>query len=75
MIEGSIILNKKVVRKLLDEEFQENEIPKDVFKEELVRTFRKHAEGNYHEWLKDNFKLFFDYGKPDWQWIRERIKK
>jgi len=27
-----------------------------------------------HEWLKDNFKSFFNHGNPDWEWIRERIK-
>ena len=25
--------------------------------------------------IKDNFKSFFNYVKPDWQWVRERIKK
>jgi len=26
------------------------------------------------EWLKDNFKAFFNHGDPDWEWIRERIE-
>ena len=69
------MLDRKVVRELLDEELQENKIPKNVFKEELVRTFRKYVKDNYYEWLKDNFKLFFNYGNPNWQWTRKRIKK
>jgi len=28
-----------------------------------------------YEWLKDNFKSFFKHGEPDWEWIRERIKR
>ena len=69
------MLDRKVARELLDEELQENKIPKNVFKEELVRTFRKYVKDNYYEWLKDNFKLFFNYGNPNWQWTRKRIKK
>ena len=69
------MLDKKVVRDFLDEELEEMEIPKDIFKEELVKTFCKYVEDDYYEWLKDNFKSFFNYGKPDWRWIRERIKK
>ena len=69
------MLGRKVVREPLDEELQENKIPKNVFKEELVRTFRKYVKDNYYEWLKDNFKLFFNYGNLNWQWTRKRIKK
>lgn len=25
------------------------------------------------EWLKDNFKSFFNHGDPDWEWIRGRL--
>ena len=48
MIEGRIVLGRKVVRELLDEELQENKIPKDVFKEELVRTLYKYVENDYY---------------------------
>lgn len=50
-------------------------MPDDIFKEVLVETFCKYIEDDYYEWLKDNFKSFFNYGKPDCKWIRERIKK
>jgi len=69
------VLDRKVVRELLDEELKEVEIPKDIFKEALAEAFCQYVEDDYYEWLKDNFKSFFNYGNPDWLWIRERIKK
>ena len=69
------MLDRKVVREFLDEEFKEMEIPKDISEEALIDTFCKDVEDDFYEWLKDNFKSFFNYGNPDWQWIRERIKK
>jgi len=69
------VLDRKVVREFLDEELKEIEIPEDIFKEVLVETFCKYVEDDYYEWLKDNFKSFFNSGNPDWQWTRARIKK
>jgi hypothetical protein len=51
------------------------EIPDDITNEAIVETFCNYVEDDYYEWLKDNFKSFFNYGKPDWQLIRERIEK
>jgi len=75
MIGGSIVLDRKVVREFLDEEFTGIEIPDDITNEAIVETFCNYVEDDYYEWLRDNFKSFFNYGKPDWQWIRERIEK
>ena len=75
MIGGIIVLDREVIREFLDEELKEIEVPDDIFKEVLAGAFCKYVEDDYYEWLKDNFKSFFNYGKPDWQWIRERIKK
>jgi len=72
---GSVVLDRKVVREFLDEELKETKIPNDIFKEVLVEAFCKYVEDDYCDWLKDNFKSFFNCGNPDWQWIRERIKK
>jgi len=69
------MLDKKTVSEFLNEELEEVEIPNDIFKEALVKAFCRYAEDDYYEWFKDNFKSFFNCGNPDWQWIRERIKK
>ncbi|MCJ7788853.1 MAG: hypothetical protein MUP69_01490 [Candidatus Atribacteria bacterium] len=69
------MLDKKVVREFLDEELKEIEIPDDITNEAIVETFCNYVEDDYYEWLKDNFKSFFNYGKPDWQLIRERIEE
>jgi hypothetical protein len=69
------MLDREVVREFLDEELRETKIPDDILKESLVETFCKYIEDDYYDWLKDNFKSFFNYEKPDWQWVRERIEK
>ena len=69
------MLDKKVIREFLDEELEEIEAPDDISKEVLVEAFCKYVEDDYYEWLKENFKSFFNYGKPDWQWIREKVEK
>ena len=68
------MLDREVVREFLEEALSEAEIPEDIFKEELVETFCKYIEDDYYEWLKDNFKSFFNSGNPDWQWVRQKIK-
>ena len=75
MIEGKSMLDRKDVKKFLDGELKETETPDDIFKEVLVETFCKYLKEDYYEWLKDNFKSFFNYGKPDWRGLREGIKK
>ena len=59
----------------MDEELEEIEIPKGISEKALVEAFCKYVEDDYYEWLKNNFKSFFNYGKPNWQWIREKIEK
>ena len=70
------MLDRQVVEELLDWEFEEGdwEIPKGISKEALVEAFCQYVEDDYYEWLKDNFKSFFDHGNPDWDWIRKKIK-
>jgi hypothetical protein len=69
------LLNRKVVKEFLDEELRGVEVPEHLSKEAIVETFCKYVEDDYYEWLKDNFKSFFNYGNPDWDWIRQRIKR
>ena len=70
------MLDRAVVEEFLDSEFEELElkIPKNIRKEKLVEAFCQYVEDDYYEWLKDNFKSFFNHGEPDWKWVRERIK-
>lgn len=69
------MLDREVVRELLEEELDGIEMPTDISTKALVETFCKYVEDDYYEWVKDNFKSFFNYGNPDWKWIRGRIKK
>jgi len=70
------MLDRDVVKEFLDCEFEdmELEIPKDISREQLVEAFCQYTEDDYYEWLKDNFKSFFNHGNPDWEWIGKRIE-
>ena len=70
------MLDRAVVEQFLDDKFEdwELEIPADIDKEALVEAFCQYVEDDYYEWLKDNFKSFFEHGNPDWDWIRGRIE-
>ena len=68
------MLDRDVVEEFLDCELEDIEIPEDILKDDLVEAFCQYTEDDYYEWLKDNFKSFFDHGNPDWDWIREKIK-
>jgi len=69
------MLDRAVVEEFIDSEFEdlELEIPEDIEKEVLVEAFCQYVEDDYYEWLKDNFKSFFEHGEPDWDWIKGRI--
>lgn len=70
------MLDREVVKDLLGEELKERgiRIPKGISKEALIETFCEYTEDDYYEWLKDNFKTFFNHGMPDWNWIKERME-
>ena len=70
------MLDRKVVEEYINDEFEDSdwEIPKDIPKSVLIETFCQYTEDDLYEWLKDNFKSFFNHGDPDWDWIRGRIK-
>ena len=67
------MLDRDVVAEFLDCEFEDMEMPEDIDKEKLVEAFSQYVEDDYYEWLKDNFKSFFNPGDPDWKRISERI--
>jgi len=68
------MLDRGVVGEFLDCELEDMTVPQDIDKNKLVEAFCDYVEDDYYEWLKDNFKSFFDHGDPDWKWIRERIE-
>jgi len=70
------MLDRAVVEGFINWEFEEGdwEIPGDISKDALVETFCQYMEDDYYEWLKDNFKSFFNHANPDWEWIRDKIK-
>lgn len=70
------MLDRTVVSKFLKEESKAifKNKPKDISEKILVETFCRYTEGDYYEWLKDNFNSFFSNGQPDWSWIVGRVK-
>ena len=50
-------------------------IPPNIRISDLVDAFVDYAENDYYEWLKDNFKSFFNHNDPDWHWIGTRISQ
>lgn len=70
------MLDRSVVQEFLDWEFEEREweLPRDIDKVTLVETFCRYVEDDLSEWLRDNFKSFFDHGDPDWGWIKGRVR-
>jgi len=70
------MLDREVVKEFLEEELKdcEIEIPKDISEEVILDAFCKFVEDDCYEWLKDNFKSFFNHSDPIWDWIRDRIE-
>ena len=70
------MLDRAVVEEFLDWECEEGdwEIPEDIPKEAVIEAFCQYVEEDYYEWLKDNFRSFFDHGNPDWNRIIEKIR-
>ena len=68
------MLDRKVVEEFLEDKLEGIPIPESIKKEELVEAFCQFTEDDYYEWLKDNFKTFFNHYNPDWTWIKNYIK-
>jgi len=71
------MLDRKVIENFLEEEIKDWGIliPKRIDKKKLVEAFCIFTEDDYYEWLKDNFKSFFNRGNPDWDWIEKKLAK
>ncbi len=70
------MLDRQVIEEFLGCRLKdlELEIPDDILKDKLVEAFCQYTENDYYEWLKDNFKSFFNHSNLDWDWIRKKIK-
>ncbi|MBF8268061.1 MAG: hypothetical protein HW388_1569 [Dehalococcoidia bacterium] len=70
------MLDRQVVQEFLESQLEDIDlaIPGDIEMELLVETFCQYTEDDYYEWLKDNFKSFFEHGNPDWEWVRRKIR-
>ena len=70
------MLDRAVAEEFLGWEFEDGEleIPKDIPRDKLVEVFCQYTEDDYYQWLKDNFRSFFNHGNPDWGWIRQKVK-
>ena len=69
------MLDREIVEEFLLWELADADlaVPGDIPKEALVEAFCQYVEDGYDDWLRDNFKSFFDHGNPDWEWIRGRL--
>jgi len=69
------MLDREAVKEFLQDQFTDLkiEVPEDFDADLFADAFCKYAEGDYYEWLRDNFKSFFHHGDPDWNAIREKI--
>ena len=70
------MLDRQVLKKFLKEELKDSriKIPEDISFDILVETFSRFTEDDYYEWLKDNYKSFFNHNNPDWEWLKDRIE-
>ena len=70
------MLDRQVVKEFLEEELKDSriEIPEDISFDILAETFCKFTEDDLYEWLKDNYKSFFNHNNPDWKWLNDRIE-
>jgi len=71
------MLDRNVVKQFLQDQFESRKwkLPKDLTWDSLSEVFCQYTEADYYEWLKDNFKTFFNHGNPDWEEIRKKIIK
>lgn len=71
------MLSKDMVREFVSSELEELDldIPQDISRAQLVEAFCQYVEDDGYEWLKDNLRSFLEHGEPDWEWIRERVRR
>ncbi len=68
------MLDRQVIKDFLQEELRGIRIPKNISMSRLAESFCLFIEDDYYEWLKDNYKTFFNHNHLDWKWIKQKIK-
>ncbi|MDA0987541.1 MAG: hypothetical protein O2783_00065 [Chloroflexi bacterium] len=68
------MLDRQVVQEFLESQMEDIglTVPADIDQAAFVEVFCQYTEDDYYEWLKDNFKSFFD--EVDWEWVREKVR-
>jgi nuclear transport factor 2 (NTF2) superfamily protein len=71
------MLDRQVIQEFVRERFQEcgYRLPKGISWVEFTEAFCRWTERDYYEWLKDNYKHFFNHGDPNWDEISKRVQK
>ncbi|WXG43729.1 MAG: hypothetical protein WED04_06770 [Promethearchaeati archaeon SRVP18_Atabeyarchaeia-1] len=67
------MLDREVIKELLNEELDGIRIPEEISIDDITEAFCQYVEDDYYEWLKDNFRVFFNHGNPDWDVIRKKV--
>jgi hypothetical protein len=68
------MLDREVVKEIIEEELEEVNIPKDVKIDKLTEAFCQYTENDYYAWLKDNLHSFFYDGDDGIDWSNVKMK-
>ncbi|MEO0050576.1 MAG: hypothetical protein ABIK42_05485 [candidate division WOR-3 bacterium] len=69
------MIDKPFVKEFLKETLIEVKVPTDISLDDLTAVFCRYLEQDSYQWLRDNFKSFFNHGDPDWTEIRRMINE
>lgn len=69
------MLDRRLIKEFLEEEFKFGGIiqPETISMDEITEAFCQYTEDDYFEWLRDNYKSFFNYDNPNWNWIIDTV--
>ncbi len=71
------MLDRVVVAEFLKDELKDDGIrlPRSINFKKFTELFCRYVEDDYYEWLKDNYKSFFEHEPPNWKVIRKKISE
>jgi len=68
------MLDREVIKDFLIAEFEDIcPIPDGINLDKLAEDFSVYVENDFYQWLKDNFKSYFD-PIDDWESIKDKLK-